>query len=411
MIPRILFLDQTGQLGGAELSLLDIAQHYRASSKVLLLDNGPFEGLLTDGGVSVEVLSSRTSLTSIRREGGGLAGIKALPELLRLALEIARIARGYDLIYANTQKALMVGALAGRISKVPVLWHARDIMTEEHFSRLHLRLVRMVTDHWVNTIIANSQASAQAMAKLSRRSRHREIAVVFSGIAAPASTDWETSPSLTSEPSTSQKKRGPLRQALGLSDGYLVGSFSRLARWKGQHVLIEALSYLPQYHAVIVGDAMFGEATYAQDLIKLVQEQGLKDRVHFLGFRQDAKRLMSEVDVVVHSSIAPEPFGRVIVEAQLAGRPVVATAAGGALEIIEDGRSGLLVPPGEPLALAKALEKLAVDPMWAADLAHAGQERARKVFSLEATLRGVEAAVERTIQTGITHAVLPEKPP
>ena len=139
-----------------------------------------------------------------------------------------------------------------------------------------------------------------------------------------------------------------LRAQLGLPTGRLIGIFGRLTRWKGQHIALEALRSLPGVHLVIVGEALFTEddRAYREELQRTAEEPGLQGRVHFLGFRSDVTALLQAMDVVVHCSVAAEPFGRVIVESMLAGTPVVATRGGGVDEIITDGQDGFLVPPG-----------------------------------------------------------------
>jgi len=180
------------------------------------------------------------------------------------------------------------------------------------------------------------------------------------------------------------------RREIGLGDAPAVGVFSRLSPWKGQHVLLDALTRMPALHAVFVGGALFGdEERYAASLHEKVVAYGLSDRVHFLDFRRDVPRLLHAVDVVAHTSVAPEPFGRVVVEGMLAGRPVVATRAGGVLEIVEDGVTGRLVPPGDAAALAETLGALLAAPTRTAALARAGREAARRRFSREAMLEGV----------------------
>jgi len=118
------------------------------------------------------------------------------------------------------------------------------------------------------------------------------------------------------------------------------------------------------------------------------------DRVHFLGFREDIPRLMRLTDVVVHTSVAPEPFGRVILEGMLSRRPVVAARAGGTMELAEDGAGGVLVPPGDAKALAGALGSLLADIPRARAMAEAGYDRALTHFSLQSMLEGVAQQVQ-----------------
>ena len=127
----------------------------------------------------------------------------------------------------------------------------------------------------------------------------------------------------------------------------------------------------PEVQVVLVGDALFGEDAYVERLKLRAAKPDLAGRVHFLGFQQDVPRLMRAMDVIVHCSTAPEPFGLVIVEGMLARRPVIASAAGGALEIMT-GESGLLVAPGDATALRSAITRLLENPELARRLAEEG---------------------------------------
>ena len=157
------------------------------------------------------------------------------------------------------------------------------------------------------------------------------------------------------------------------------------------------LATIPNAHAVFVGDALFGEQEYVAEIRRQVQRLGLEGRVHFLGFRRDLPRLMRAVDVVLHTAEAPEPFGRVILEGMLASRPVVAARAGGAVELVQDGVTGLLVAPGDVPAFSAAVASLLNDPGRRAALGRAGQERANRDFSVDAMLAGVTAEISAAV--------------
>lgn len=133
----------------------------------------------------------------------------------------------------------------------------------------------------------------------------------------------------------------------------------RLTRWKGQEVLIEALGRMARYDAVAVlaGDDQ-GRHGYRAGLEALAERLGLGARVRIVGDCPDMPAALMLADVAVSASIEPEAFGRVVVEAQAMGRPVVATAHGGALETVSPGETGLLVPPGDAAALAAALDQV-----------------------------------------------------
>ena len=181
-----------------------------------------------------------------------------------------------------------------------------------------------------------------------------------------------------------------LRWQLGLEGKFIVGVFGRLSPWKGQHIVIDALRGLPDTHILLVGEALFGEQAYADDLRSRADSNGMEDRVHFLGFRRDIPTLMKLVDVVVHASTAPEPFGRVIVEAMLSNRPVIATRAGGVIEIIDNEKTGLLVAPGSVSELLAAIERLRTHDAFTDQLTIAAKDRAIHDFSVGAMGLGIQ---------------------
>jgi glycosyltransferase involved in cell wall biosynthesis len=184
-----------------------------------------------------------------------------------------------------------------------------------------------------------------------------------------------------------------LRARAGLSGQTLVGLFGRITPWKGQHVLISALAQLPDVHALIVGDALFGEVEYKESLRRLAEELGVADRVHWLGYRFDIPQLMRMVDVVVHTSTAPEPFGRVIIEGVLAGRPVVASNHGATRELLGED-SSWLVAPADPDALAAALRRLLTStPDEVAVRVRAERERAMRLFTLPEMMQRIDHIV------------------
>jgi glycosyltransferase involved in cell wall biosynthesis len=128
---------------------------------------------------------------------------------------------------------------------------------------------------------------------------------------------------------------------------------------------------------VIVGAPLFGEREYEQSLHELKHRLGLDERVEFAGFRDDVWRELERIDVLVHASVLAEPGGQVVQEGMAAGRPVVAAASGGPAEMIDDGSTGLLYPPGDRAALARALRRLFDDAELRTRLGAAAREKAR----------------------------------
>ena len=383
---RVLFIDQSGSLGGGELSLLDIASDWQKTSEVVLFEDGPFRSRLESEGICVSVEAAGKSILQVRRENGFFSSIASIPELLRLVFRLSRRAKSANLLYANSQKAMIAASFAGWLAGKPVVWHLRDLMTDEHLSQSHRQIAIFVSNLLVDHVICNSAATHDAYVE-SGGSR-KTSSVIHNGIdVAPFSaltlTDAHT-----------------MRSKVGVLPGTpLVGVFSRLAPWKGQHVLIRALPQLPDVHALIVGEALFdADRTYAEELRCEARQRGVESRTHFLGFRNDIPALMNAVDVVCHTSIAAEPFGRVIVEGMLAGKPVIATHAGGAIEIIDNEQTGFLVPPNDVGALAERLEMLLNNPRTASEIGKLAEQKALRRFSLKKTLRGIFQTISAVLK-------------
>jgi glycosyltransferase involved in cell wall biosynthesis len=363
---KVLFLDQSGKPGGAELCLVDIAKPYGENALVGLFADGDFRKLLAENQVPVEVLT--TQAIKVGKQSGLFQALGSLEQIVPLINQVVQRARKYDLIYANTQKALVVGAVASFLACRPLVYHLHDILSLEHFSKTNLRVAVNLINRCAALVIANSQASK--MAFLEAGGKSDLVRVVYNGFAAK---NYEVD----------ELEVRNLREHLRLEGKFVIGHFSRLSPWKGQHILIDALSQCPQDVVVIlVGDALFGEQEYVKDLHQKVAGLGLENRVNFLGFRADIPQLMTMCDLITHTSIAAEPFGRVIVEAMLCGKPVIAAEAGGAMELVEDGINGFLVTPGEPQKLAQVIHNCRQESVKTANIANNARISASERFDV-----------------------------
>ena len=378
---KLLFLDQTAELGGAELSLFSEVTHLPHESAVVLFEDGAFREMLAAAGVMVEVVAASSGAMTVRREAGMLTIFAALPGVLRLVLTVARRAKDYDIIYANSQKAFVVGVFAAAIARRPLVWRLRDVLSADHFSSTLRRIVVFLANWKARRVIANSVATGQAFAAVGGNAAR--ISIAYPGI------------DETPFASISATTIAAIRAEIGAGDAPLIGVFGRLSLWKGQAVFIDAIARLPDAIGVIVGGPLFGHEPFAAELTEKVAALGLENRIRFLGFRKDIPALMTAMDIVVHSSIAPEPFGRVVVEGMLAGKPMIASAAGGVLEILEHGKTGWLYEPGNADALASALRLVLEDERQATIIAKAGQTHARETFTVAATVKQIEAALRQ----------------
>jgi glycosyltransferase involved in cell wall biosynthesis len=378
---QILFLDQSGKLGGAELNLLDLAKCYRDCCLVGLFADGIFKETLEQELIPAQILAARS--IQVRKDSSLFESLGSLIQLLPLIDRVVKLSRSYHLIYANTQKALIVGAIASALSHRPLVYHLHDILSPDHFSQTNRRLAVLFANHFAALVIANSQATKAAF--IEAGGRGDRIEVIYNGF----------------HPETYQNLNQSaiaLRKQLDLDRYFVVGHFSRLSPWKGQHILLEALTHCPEnVVAVFVGDALFGEQEYVRRLHQQVASLGLEHRVRFLGFRTDIPQLMAACDLIAHTSIAPEPFGRVIVEAMLSEKPVVAAGAGGTVELVQHGQTGWLTPPEDALKLAEIINLCHDRPEQASSIASEAKKEAIQRFDLSVTNQQITQLLDRVI--------------
>lgn len=385
--PKVLFLGHTGQMGGAEFSLEALLSRLPVGKRVVLLSPGPLLDRLRKTDISVDLLPSCEGLVSLGKETGLLQRLWSLRQLPGTVLRLAKLASASDLVYANSKKVLLYALLAARLARKPLIWHQRDkvILPSELALRARLseKLLMALLNRYASRIVSVSGAAAASF--VSAGGRPQLPVVIHNG--------------LDSTLYTRNTDARALRRGVGLPvDQPLIGCFGRLTSWKGQAVLVEALSEVPEAHLVLVGGDVFDSGDFKDSLVSLVDRLGLRERVHFLGHRDDVPALMQAVDVVAHPSTEFDPCPRVVLEALHSGVPLVATDVGGTPELIESRVSGLLVPPSDPGALAEALRFLLTNPAEGQRLAAQGQRRALEMFTLDRVVTQVEEEI-RTLTT------------
>jgi glycosyltransferase involved in cell wall biosynthesis len=171
----------------------------------------------------------------------------------------------------------------------------------------------------------------------------------------------------------------------------LIGIIGRIDWWKGQDYFIEAIGQvvktMPNLKGLIIGGIYYDHngrnLQYMNRLRSLVKFFDIDDKIIFTGFRCDIPRLISSLDLVVHASSEPEPFGLVIIEGMAAAKPIIATAAGGVLDIVDDGVNGILVPCKDASAMAQAILKIISNPEWARQIGHAARRRVAERFTIQ----------------------------
>ena len=194
--------------------------------------------------------------------------------------------------------------------------------------------------------------------------------------------------------------RHRLRLELGVKEGeVVVGMVGNIAEFKGQLVFVRAMHEVIRRHsevrAIIVGKTALLEEEYEEEVRRYIKDNDLDDRIDMLGFREDIPALLNAMDIFILSSIGPEAFGRVILEAKLMAKPVVATDGGGATEQIENGETGLLVPMNDVESMAAAIEEYVTDMDHAIQIGIRARADAEENYSVEQMVREVEKVYDR----------------
>jgi len=352
---RVVFLDHCARLSGAELVLVRLIEAMDGvDAHVILGEDGPLVDRINDAGAAVEVLPLDEAARELRKESvradrigwrGPAASALYLP---RLARRLRRLAP--DLVHTMSLKSSLYGTVAARLARVPSVWHLHDRISSDYLPDEAATAVRFLARRAPHALIVNSRATLATVAP---------ARVPVSVIGSPVTRATGARP--------------PVRAVKR------VGVLGRIAPWKGQHVFLQAFAHAfpdSPIEAVLVGAALFGEDAYERELRAQVRDLGLDERVDFRGFQADVGRELGRIDVLVHASTVPEPFGQAVVEGMAAGVPVVAAAAGGPGEVVTHGVDGLLYPPGDAEALSVQLRRLSADTPLRRRLASAGWERA-----------------------------------
>lgn len=373
---RVLYLDHCARLSGGELALLRLLPSLDVDAHVILGEAGPLVDKLRQAGVSVEVLPTSGSTGSLGREQVS-AGQLPAQALLDTGAHIARLAARLrrlrpDVVHTNSLKAALYGGVAARLAGLPVVWHVRDRIADDYMPAFACRLVRTAARVLPTAVIGNSRTTLATLGP---------AGAAGVAIASPLGFAPFT---VASAPR---------------SDGLRVGIVGRLDPWKGQHVFLEAFAKaFPDGGAiaVVVGAKLFGAPGYERELEQLASALGIEERVEFRGFRESIVEELSDLDVLVHASVVPEPFGQVVVEGMAAGLAVLAADAGGPAEVIQDGIDGLLYPPGDVDALARALQRVGHDAALRQRLGTAARGRADD-FTAERIAPQVMAVYEQML--------------
>lgn len=395
MSHKMLIVNHVVDLGGAERVLLrnlDSLDRDLFSPALACPADGSLAEEARRRGLPVYLGHPAPRLLNIRRQslGGSLAVLPLYAwDMAASVVRLARLIRreGIDLVLTNSAKADVYGSLAGSLAGRPVVWRLHDIVDSQAFNRLNRLLFRVCASLFAARVLAVSEAVRRAFIALGVDAA--KVVTVYNGI--------------NLEEAENSPDGSEARQGLGIDTGTPVAGFvGRLVDWKGVDYFMRAAarvaSDLPGARFLVVGEAMFGDQAYADSLRPLRSELGLDEKMIFTGWREDIPSLIRAMDVLVHSSILPEPLATVIIEAMALGRPVVAARDGGVPEIMVEGETGLMVPPRDVEAMAMAVGTILHDHNLAERMGQAGRRRAAELFELEANTRRLEEELLKAME-------------
>jgi glycosyltransferase involved in cell wall biosynthesis len=387
---RLLIVNHAVEIGGAEyvlLKLLDALDPALFEPALACPFDGPFTEEARRRSIPVFLGHPSRRLLAIQQKSLGRPRLAIAAYPFDMAGSVARLARlvragSFDLVLTNSAKADVYGSLAARLAGRPVAWKLNDIVDTDTFSRLNVWLLKTAARHLARTVITDSRAAEDAMASLGVP--RRKLVTIYNGI--------------DPEVAAMSGDRESVRREFGIDQDVPVAGFvGRLVAWKGPDRFIEAAAKVaarvPGSRFILVGDAVFGEQGYVDELKGLAVSAGLADRIVFTGFRDDTSRIIGALDVLVHASTLPDALPTVLIEAMAVSCPVVASAAGGVPEMVVDGVTGILVPPKDTDAMAEAMVEMMSNNERRASMGKAGHARVIEHFSLADSTRATEQAL------------------
>jgi glycosyltransferase involved in cell wall biosynthesis len=357
----VLVAHPSADLYGSDLQLVESVHGLVAAGRavtVCLPGPGPLEEHLRAAGAQVDVFAFPVLRKALLRPAGlvrlAVDSARALPAMIRRLR-----AAGVDAVYVNTV-TIPLWLVAARLARRPALGHVHE--AEDDAPRA-VALALNAPLLLARTVVVNSRAAQATLLRAVPALRRRTV-VVHNGVPGP---DGAVAPPVPGTP----------RRVV------LVG---RLSPRKGSDVAVEAVALLRDegwdVDLTLCGSIFPGYEWFEADLRSRIAAGGLTDRVHLAGYTNPTWPALAAAEVVLVPSRA-EPFGNTAVEAQHAGRPVIASDVQGLREIVTPEETGLLVPPGDARALADAIARVLGDAELAARLAEAGRRSASEQFTVD----------------------------
>jgi L-malate glycosyltransferase len=370
---RVLYLNHTGEMSGAEHSLLTLLEGLPDDvSPVVACPDGPLAGATATLGIPVE----RVGGTDASLRLHGVHTPRAIGEMLSTAWRVRNIARrrGADLVHGNSIRAGLIAGIARRLGGPPAVVAIHDHLPRSRVARLTHRTIAAHVD----LAFACSSYVAEPFERLGTG---LPVRVIYNPI------DLERfTPALM--------EREEARSRLGFSDStVLLGLIGQVTPWKAQDDAVRIVSRVkarhPDVRLLLVGSPKFvsvatryDNQAFARELKGLISSLGVQEEVVWLGERGDIPEILRALDIVLVPSWE-EPFGMVVIESMAMELPVIATEIGGASEVVTPPKDGLVLPPRQPDAWAEAVEGLVERPDERASMGRAARRRVAEFLNAE----------------------------
>lgn len=380
---NLLYVHSSNELYGADRSLFRLVRNLdkqRFSPYVVISSDVHYEKpLLSPELKELGVETFIIPLAVLRRKYFNPIGILYFSYLfITSSWKLSKIIRKYriDIVHSNTS-AVFSGSVAAFITKRRHIWHVREIYITPRL--LGLIIARLIA---ILSIKAIAVSNAVRTNLSNNGCDPKKIAVVHNGI------DVEVF-------SSDEEKRITIRSELKIpQDVIIVGMIGRISSWKGQDILVlaaqEVVDFYSDVQFLLVGGVVEWEEFRRDDLLSLINNSGLSETIILKDFRPDVSDLLTAFDIFVLPSTLPDPFPTVVLEAMASGLPVIASALGGAKEMLTE-ECGILVPVGDPKALATSINDLIKNTDMRISMGNKAKLRAQEKFSTQNYVDSIEA--------------------
>lgn len=376
---KILYVHAKGEIGGSDISLLTILKNINKkifSPNVIVAKKGP----LFNDYKKYSAKCEEVKFSVLKSPDNIVEFLKIMLLFIPSVFWIWGIIKKWkiDLVHVNTivvPSAMIAAKLAGK----PVIVHKREIIVS---NKIASNILDWLTFLFADKVIAiSSEVKNSSLHVLQKKT-----IVIYNGVD-------------TSE--ISVERQNKLRRKYKVpQSALLVGIFSRIEPWKGQHIVIKSLSTVlskfGNVRLMVFGAPYTKKGEYYLDELKnIVQKMNLQSVVSFPGLVKNLNDIYSDFDLIIVPSVDPEPLGRVIIESMAAGVPVIATNLGGTKECLINDKTGLLVKANDIDAMEAALIKVLSNKNLREKMGTNGRERAEKLFDIKIIIKRVESVYRK----------------